>query len=52
MKKLPEIFSKEKKEFLNIWHTYHAKYGIPYSHDDSEDFFLKLTVIFKEEKGE
>jgi len=42
------IFGKEHKEFLRLWHSYHAKYKIPYTHDDRDDFFLKLTLIFDE----
>ena len=42
------IFGKERKEFLRLWHAYHAKYKIPYTHDDRDDFFLKLTLIFRE----
>ena len=45
---MKRIFHKERKAFLRLWHSYHAKGKIPYSHDDAEDFFLKLTVIFKE----
>ena len=44
-----KIFHAEEKEFLRLWHAYHAKYKIPYSHDEAKDFFLKLTVIFAEE---
>ena len=47
---MEKIFQKEEKEFLKLWHAYHAKYKMPYSHDDAKDFFLKLTVVFKEEK--
>ena len=47
---MKRIFHKERKEFLRLWHTYHAKYKIPYGHDEAEDFFLNLTVIFREEK--
>ena len=47
-KKLPKIFAKEKKAFDRLWHSYHAKYKIPYSYDEANDFFIKLTLIFKE----
>ena len=46
---MERIFEKERHEFLRLWHAYHAKCKIPYSHDDAEDFFLKLTVVFKED---
>jgi len=42
------IFHKERKAFLRLWHTYHARHKIAYSHDEAEDFFIKLTVIFRE----
>ena len=45
---LPQIFNKERKEFERIWHSYHAKYQIPYSHDERETFFNSLVEIFKE----
>lgn len=43
-----QIFETQRKAFLKLWHTYHAKFKIPYSHDDANDFFDKLTLIFKE----
>ena len=46
------IFSKEREEFLKLWHAYHCKYQIPYNYDDAKDFFLKLTVIFREGEKE
>ena len=45
----PRIFDKERKKFKRLWHSYHAKHKIPYSHDEAEDFFLQLTLIFCED---
>ncbi len=42
------IFDKERLEFLRLWHSYHAKYQIPYSHDEADRFFQSLLLIFKE----
>ena len=45
---LEPIFTKEKKEFDHLWHNYHTKHRIPYLYDEADDFFTKLTLIFRE----
>jgi hypothetical protein len=47
---MPRIFERERKEFLMLWHTYHAKHQIPYLHDEADRFFNSVTLIFKEDK--
>lgn len=47
---LEKIFFKEEKEFLRLWSDYHRKHHIGYTHDEANDFFVKLTLIFKEDK--
>lgn len=44
------ITENAENEFLRLWHAYHAKRKIPYSHDDAKDMFYKLTLIFWEDK--
>ena len=45
---LPKIFHKERKAFLRLWHSYHAKHRIMYSHDEAEAFFNSVVEIFRE----
>ena len=51
-KPLPQIFHRERKAFYNLWHAYHARNRIPYSHDEKEEIFNSLLEIFKEDKDE
>jgi hypothetical protein len=51
-KSLPKILEKEHKAFDILWHNYHAKHRIPYAHDEADDFFTKLTLIFLEDRDE
>ena len=46
--KLPRIFEKERLAFLRLWHGYHARYKIPYSHDEAQYMFEKLLEIFND----
>ena len=48
----PKIFNVERLAFCRLWHTYHAKYRIPYSHEEKEEFFNSLVEIFREDKDE
>ena len=43
---MTKIFDKERHAFYYLWHSYHAKYKIPYSHDEKERFFNSLLEIF------
>lgn len=47
---MKNIFSKERKAFLKLWHSYHAKHKITYSHDEADLVFNSLVEIFKEDK--
>ena len=47
-KKLEPIFEKERQAFYRLWHSYHAKYKIPYSHEEKEKMFNSIVEIFKE----
>lgn len=53
LEKLPKIFEREqeefKEEFNRLWHSYHAKYKIPYSYDERNNIFEKLLLIFTED---
>ena len=42
-----QIFHKEQQKFKILWHKYHRKYKIPYSHDEADLFFNSLVEIFK-----
>ena len=50
MKKLSKIFEKEQDEFNKLWHSYHAKYKIPYSYDERDRIFHSIVLIFKEDR--
>jgi hypothetical protein len=50
--KLKPIFENERQAFYKLWHGYHAKHRIPYSHDEKEAFFSSVVLIFKEEPDE
>jgi hypothetical protein len=45
-----KIFEKERKTFLGLWHKYHAKHNIAYSHDEAHYFFECVCLIFNEDK--
>ncbi len=49
-KELKPIFETERKAFLRLWHAYHAIHKIPYSHDEAEEMFNSIVLIFREEK--
>ena len=42
------IFAGELRAVLRLWHSYHAKYKIPYNHDEAQRMFNSLLMIFKE----
>ena len=44
------IFDDERKAFKRLWHSYHAKYKIPYSYDEAERVFNSIVEIFREDK--
>jgi hypothetical protein len=44
------ILDNERHKFYQLWHTYHAKLKIPYSHDEKEKFFNSVAEIFLEDK--
>lgn len=49
---LKPIFKKERQAFYRLWHGYHARCQIPYSHEEKELFFNSLTEIFCEDRKE
>jgi len=42
------IFQEERKELLNKLHAYHAKYKIPYNHDELKDLVENIILTFTE----
>ncbi len=47
---VPSILESERREFLRLWYKYHAKYKIPFSHNDADEFFKDVCLIFRGEK--
>ena len=49
-KSLPRIFEQERVEFARLWHNYHQKHAIPYAHDERDEIFNSIVLIFREDK--
>lgn len=50
--KVQGILDKERQAFYRLWHTYHAKYKMPYNHDEKEKIFNSIAEIFLEDGKE
>ena len=48
-KVLKKIDEDMQKEFNKLWHSYHAKYKIPYNYDERDLIFNSIALIFLED---